>query len=126
MIPNIIDLKLDENNWNYVTIEAQDLATVNGIDAIEQHLNQRFKFFRGEYKHDLRRGIPYHDEFFKKRPNPVVIDTILKSVIIDTPGVIELLEFKLEIINSTRTLQVIFKASTDEGILDYSGNIPLG
>jgi len=125
MIPNVIDLKLDSDDWTSVIIETQDLGVVNGIDAIEQHLKQRLQFFRGEYGYDLTRGIPYHDEFFKKRPNPVVIDSILKNVILTTPGITELLKFELEIENSTRELNIIFKANTDDGILDYSGTIPL-
>jgi len=123
---DIVDLKLDENNWSCVVIENQDLGFVSGIESIRQHLKQRFQFFRGEYKHDLTRGIPYHDEFFKKNPNPVVMDSILKDVILTTPGVIELLSFSMEINNSTRILNIPFKVMTSEGILDYSGEIPLG
>lgn len=123
---DIVDLKLDTDDWNYVLIEGQDLATVSGIDAIEQHLRQRLQFFRGEYKHDLTRGIPYHDEFFKKNPNPIVMDSILKDVILETPGVIELLSFQLDLDESTRILSVTFKVDTDSGILDYTKEISLG
>jgi len=125
MIPNIIDLKLDPDDWTSIIIDAQDLDTVNGIDAIEQHLKQRLQFFRGEYKHDLTRGIPYHDKFFKKTPNPIVIDSILKDVILTTPGITELLKFTIELYSATRLLTVTFKANTDEGILDYTGTIAL-
>lgn len=123
---DIVDLKLDPNDWNYVLIEGQDLATVSGIEAIEQHLRQRLQFFRGEYKHDLTRGIPYHDEFFKKNPNPIVMDSILKDVILETPGVTELLSFQLDLDESTRILSVTFKVDTDSGILDYTKEISLG
>ncbi len=125
-MPDIIDLKIDTNNWDSILIENQDLATVSGIDAIEQHLHQRFKFFRGEYKHDLTRGIPYHDEFFKKNPSPIVMDAILKDVILTTPGIIELTEFFMDLSETTRILSVTFKAKTDFGILDYNEFIPLG
>jgi hypothetical protein len=121
----IIDLKLDSNNWSYILIENQDLATVSDLDAIEQHLKQRLQFFRGEYTFDLTRGIPFHDEFFKKNPNPIVMDTILKDVILTTPGVIEMLSFIIEI-NANRILNINFKVYTSYGELDYSGEIPLG
>lgn len=123
---NIVDLKLDPDNWNYILVEGQDLATISGIDAIEQHLKQRFQFFKGEYKHDYTRGIPYHDEFFKKNPNPIVMDSILKDVILDTPGVVELLSFTIELNDSTRILDINFKVDTDSGVLNYNGEIPLG
>jgi len=121
-----IDLKFNPNDWTQVVIESQDLAFVSGIESIRQHLRQRFQFFRGEYKHNLTRGIPYHDEFFKKNPNPIVMDTILKDVILTTPGVIELLSFSMELDNSTRILSIPFKVLTSDGILDYTGEIPLG
>ena len=123
---DIVDLKLDKNNWNYILIENQDLATVLGLAAVEQHLRQRLQFFRGEYKHDLTRGIPYHDEFFKKNPNPIVMDFVLKDVILTTPGVEELLSFSMELDDSTRILSIEFKVSTDYGNLVYSEDVPLG
>lgn len=123
---NIIDLKLDPNNWNYVLIENQDLATISDLDAIKQHLRQRLQFFRGEYAHDLTRGIPYHDEFFKKSPNPIVMDYVLKDTILTTPGVVELLSFSMDLNDSTRVLTIDFKVSTDYEDLVYSDDIPLG
>jgi hypothetical protein len=125
MLSDIIDLKLNPDNWSQVVIESQDLGTVSGLDAIKQHLKQRFQFFRGEYPQDLTRGIPYHDEFFKKNPNPIVVDTILKDVILTTPGIIELLSFSMELINIERFLEINFKANTTSGILNYTGKIPL-
>lgn len=126
MAGGIRDLKLDPNNWDHILIENQDLSTVSDLEAIEQHLRQRYQFFRGEYKHDLTRGIPYHDEFFKKNPNPIVMDTVIKDVTLTTPGIIELLLFKMELDNSERLLTIDIKVKTDVGILDYTGEIPLG
>ena len=123
---DIIDLKLDPTDWNYILIENQDLGIVSGIDAIKQHLRQRLQFFRGEYAHDLTRGIPYHDEFFKKNPNPIVMDYVLKDTILTTPGIIELLSFSMDLDDSTRTLNIDFKVSTNYGDLVYSDDIPLG
>lgn len=126
MAGGIRDLKLDPDNWDYVLIENQDLATVEDLDAIKQHVRQRLQFFRYEYKYDLTRGIPYHDDFFKKNPNPVVMDAILKDVILTTPGITELLSFSMVEDSTQRLLTVTFKADTDYGILDYSNDVPLG
>lgn len=123
---DIVDLKLDPDNWNYILIENQDLAVVSGLEAIRQHLRQRLQFFRGEYAHDITRGIPYHDEFFKKNPNPIVMDYVLKDTILTTPGVTELLSFSMDLNNSTRILNIAFKVSTDYGNLVYSDDVPLG
>lgn len=119
-----IDLKLDPITWDLV-IENNDIATVDGIDAIKQNLRQRLQCFRGEYRWNLTRGVPYHDEFFKKNPNPIVMDTILKNVILNTEGIIELTKFVLDFNSSSRILDIDFKCITIEGELDYSGEIPL-
>lgn len=121
---DIVDLKFNETTGD-LSITGQDIDFVYGVDAIRQHIRQRLSLFRGEYKYDLTRGIPYHDEFFKKNFNPVVIDTILKSTIIDTPGVIELVEFDLDFSDTTRELSLTFRATCDDGVIDYSDVISL-
>lgn len=121
---DIVDLKLNETTWD-LSITGQDIDYVTGVDGIKQHLRQRHGLFRGEYPYDLTRGIPYNDEFFKKKFNPIIIDTILKSMIIDTPGVIELTKFKLDFNRSTRELLLDYKVTCIDGVIDYSGTIPL-
>lgn len=123
---DISDLKLDSTTWDIV-IENNDIQVVSKTDGIQQHLGQEFKMFKGEYPFDKTRGIPYHDEFFKKNYNPIVIDSILKNVIIDTPGILELNEFILDIDDATRILSMTFKAlSQYNEIINYSDYIPIG
>jgi len=121
---DIVDLKLNETTWD-VSLTGQDIDTVSGVEAIRQNYRQRLNLFRGEYPYDLTKGIPYHDEFFKKRFNPIVIDTILKNTIIDTPGTLELTKFNLSFSNSNRELSLTFKTICTDGIVDYSGTLPL-
>jgi hypothetical protein len=118
-MPDIVDLKFDEDTWDII-IENQDIQFVSGIDATKQYLRQRLGFFRGEDPFDLTRGIPYHDEIFKKRFNPIVIDSIFKEVILNTPGIIELNKFELDYDIGTRELNLVFKVITIEGIIDYT------
>lgn len=118
-MPDIVDLEFDETTWDIV-IENQDVQFVSGVDAIRQHLRQRLGFFRGEDPFDLTRGIPYHDEIFKKRFNPIVIDSIFKETILNTPGVLELNKFELDHNSATRELNLEFKVITTEGIVNYT------
>lgn len=113
------DLKLNPDTWDLV-IENFDLATVDGVDAIQQNLNQRLRTFLGEYFLDVRVGVPYFQEIFKKRFNPVVVDTAFKREIIYTEGIIELLSFNINIDTSTRELSLNTKVLTTEGVLKYS------
>jgi len=121
---DIIDLKLNETTWD-IYIENQDIQIVTGIDGVKQHLRQRLQMFKGEYYYDKTRGIPYHDYFFVKSPNPIIIDSILKKVVLDTPGITELLKFDLDFDRTTRELNIDFKAKADEEEMDYSGVITI-
>ena len=114
----IADLALN-SDWDiYVT--NRDLTTTSGASAVEQHLGQRLKEFQGEWFLELRDGVPYHQEFFKKDINPTVIDYVLKMVIIETPGILELLEFELDFDQANRELNLTFRAKSYDGIINYS------
>ena len=119
-----MDLLLDDSSWDLST-DAIDLLLVDQADAICQHLAQRLKAFMGEWFLDLRVGIPYLQQVMVKSPDPVVLDTVFKTEIIKTPGIVELLEFDLRIDAGTRVLQLAFKALDDTGaIITYSEVLP--
>lgn len=114
----IADLALDDD-WD-VYLSNRDLATVSGVDGIQQHLIQRLREFQGEWFLELRDGVPYHQEFFKKNFDPVLIDYVLKVKIIETPGILELLEFEMDYDNVARELSVTFRANSYDGEINYS------
>lgn len=119
-----MDLLLDDTIWDLST-DATDLLLVDQADAIRQHLAQRLKTFMGEWFLDLRVGIPYLQQVMVKSPDPVVLDTVFKTEIINTPGIVELLEFDLRIDAGTRVLQLAFKALADTGaIITYNEVLP--
>lgn len=90
-----------------------DLSLVVDTEEIAQRLRQNLKFFFGEWFLDTRQGIPYYEQILKKNPNPVVVDSIFKSVIAKTDGVLELTEFSLDV-SAERTLTLQFKAKISE------------
>ena len=119
-----MDLLLDDSTWDLVT-DATDLQLVKGAAAIRQHLAQRLKTFLGEWFLDLRKGVPYLQQVLVKNPDPVVLDSMFKSEIIHTPGIVELLEFDLRLDAGLRQLQLSFKAADDTGaIISYSEVLP--
>ncbi len=118
-----MDLSLDDN-WDLVT-DATDLLLVDAAEAIGQHLAQRLKTFAGEWFLDLRVGVPYLQQVLVKNPDPVVLDSIFKSEIINTPGIVELRQFDLRMDAAARQLQLSFKAVIDTGaVISFSEVIP--
>jgi len=101
-------------------LEDGDLIMTDGIEAIQQHLAQRLRTFLAEWFLDRRVGVPYYEQILIKNPNPSALDTIFKSVILNTPGIQELLEFDIQIDDQTRELTLEFRANTIDGEIDFT------
>mgnify|MGYP000170257016 CR=1 FL=1 len=96
------------------------LNLVDGVDAVTQLLNQRLKFFYGEWFLNLDSGIPYFEKVFQKNPNPSVLDSLFKRVILGTPGILRLLEFQMTLDTTKRTLAVKGKAVSTTGNVNFN------
>ena len=116
------DIALDDNGD--IQISGSDLTLTTGVDAIKQHLSQRFRMFYGEWFLDMERGVPYFQQVLKKNPDSVIMDSIFKSTIINTPGVIQLTEFNLDVDSATRQLSLSFKAICSDGEVSFEETIP--
>jgi len=112
------DLELDDNGDIFV--ENGDLSMTMGVDAIAQCVSQRLKTFLGEYFLDSREGIPWIQQILKKGADPVIIDSVIKRTIVQSPGVLQITEFSLLIDRSTRELQIQFKADSVDGEIEFS------
>ena len=113
------DLKLSQTT-NDLELLNGDLQLTSSDDAIRQHIVQRLKTFLGEWFLDLSVGVPYFQEILKKNPNAQVVDGIFKQTILDTPGVVELLEFELDFEAASRKLKVNCSIRTQDGVIDFS------
>ena len=117
------DIQVDSTTED-IEINGNDLVLTAGVEAIQQHLSQRLKTFLNEWFIDKRIGIPYFEHILRKNFDPVVVDTLFKREIVNTPGVLELLAFEADLDKSTRTLQLTFRARTSEGVLNFSEVLP--
>lgn len=112
---------MDENGD--FAVRNGDFYFVEGVDATIQFLNQRLRLFLAEWFLDETKGIPYFDEVFIKNPNPIVLDSIFKTTIIETPGVLELLVFNMDIDSARRKLTVSGRIRALDGEADFSETI---
>lgn len=100
-----------------------DLALVNGDlvflrggpEEVRKRIEQRLRFFRGEWFLDTRKGIPFVQNVLVKNPNTGAIGAMLRRAILTTPGVLELRQFSLTFEPSLRTLSLTFNARVDGG-----------
>lgn len=92
-----------------------DLSTVDEIDFVRQSLAIRLQFFHSEWFLDLSKGIKFYDFVFVKTPDLDLIASVMKTTILETPDVLELLDYKQTLDSAKRKLEMTFKVSTTFG-----------
>lgn len=122
------DIALDTTDADIDTQGGTGLRLVEDTDAIRQHLLIRLRFFKGEYFLDQRRGIPYFQKILIKAPGLVVIRTIYREAILETPGVIEITRFDLNFDPVERRMRLDFTCTvtTSDEPLDFSEDFIIG
>jgi len=116
-----MDLKLDETTDDIEVID-NDVSLTSGLESKRQHLMIRISTFLGEWFLDTSLGVPYYRDILLKNPNFLSVSAAFKTVILDTPGILELLEFELEFVAS-RVLNFDFKCLSEDGEIDFSSLI---
>lgn len=111
----MISRALDSNNDIFVQRRA--IALVSDGAEVVQHVRSRLLFYLGECSWAVNTGVPYFTRVFIKPMNLAEVESILKSVIILTPGVQKLLDFKMSFNSTTRQLAVAFEAETTYGVV---------
>ena len=112
------DLQLD-SDFDLDLVEG-DLALIEGLDAIRQHVRQRLQLFLGEWFLDITVGVPYFQNVYVKNPNFIVVEALFRDRVLSTPGIDEVNSFDFDYDNNTRQLSVSFAATTINGDLNFS------
>lgn len=113
----IIENAADPNFGDLETTAQNQLVLVRGQEEIRQHSAQRLRTFFGEWFLDLFIGIPYLQEIFEKGVDLNNLDSIFINEILQTPGIVRLLEFDLDIPDlGSRKLEVDYAAQTNESL----------
>ena len=107
-------------------IENNSLVEIDGMEAIRQHMTIRFQIFLGEWFLDTSIGVPWFRDVLVKNPSFNVVMQVLKDVILDTPGVLQIITFEFDYTEGTREVSLDFQALTTEGVLDFSQIVELG
>jgi len=117
------DLKLNSNND--LVIENNDFVFLEGVDYVKQKLSRDLKTFLGECFMDTTIGIPYFQEIFIKGTTINRIAAIYKAAILQTFGVIEILDFNMDYNNANRNLIIDFLVNSEEGTIKISEEIAI-
>jgi hypothetical protein len=110
----MIDFALDPLT-NDLVFREFDFDLVDDTKQIMQNLAIRLRFVLGEWYLDITQGIPYYEEFFRKNPNQIQIESILKQEIVQTRGIVELISFEADFDKRRRIFSVKFSARSISG-----------
>jgi len=113
-----MDIKLSETTGD-IEITDNDVTLTSGLDSKRQHLMIRISTFLGEWFLDTSIGVPYFRDILIKNPSFAAVSAAFKAVILNTPGIIELVEFNLEF-NTNRQLDFDFKCISEDGEINFS------
>ena len=90
-------------------------------NEVLQHVRTRLLTYQAEWFLDTSEGVPYLQRILIKPANLSATESVIKSEILQTPGVDSLSAFGLEFNKTTRTLNINFTARTTFG--DVSGTL---
>lgn len=111
--------QLDQSTGD-LQIANNSLSLTTGREAIRQHLQCRFRLFLGEWFLDTDQGVPWFRDVLIKQSSFAVVKEILKTVILDTPGVISITVFDFDYDGTTREATLTFSCLTEEGVIDFT------
>lgn len=109
---------LDANND--IFLQDGQIHRISEAPETIQQIRSRLLFYLGEWFLDATGGVDYFGIVFVKPVNLSLIESELKSTIINTDGVLELNEFELDYDSTTRKLIVDFEAETIFGTINVN------
>jgi hypothetical protein len=112
------------NAANDLLLEGSRIATVTEGAQVAQAVRTRLRFYLGEWFLDTAAGVPWFQEILTKPANLSNAENRIKSEILGTEGVKELVKFSLTFDKRTRKLTVTFSATTIYGEI-FADNVYL-
>lgn len=88
---------------------------IGGVDEAIQRLRVRFLFFLGEWFGDQLLGVPYFEHVLIKQPNLILVRSLWRQLILDTPGIVRLDRLTESYDPKIRELRPVFEAVFEDG-----------
>jgi len=111
---------LSFNNITGLNVVNNDLIVITGINALKEKLEERLRFFLGEWFLDTTQGVPYLQEIFEKPVDTGLITSILTGEISKEEDVISVNETQALFEKDTRQFTYSATVETSFGSLSLS------
>lgn len=99
---------------------------IGSSDEVIQRLGVRFKFFLGEWYLDQLLGVPYYEHVLIKNPNLILVRSLWRQLILDTPGITGINRLTESYDRVARELRPVFEAVFEDGtVITDSDVLPI-
>lgn len=114
-----IDVEGDLDIQNGQLVLVGDLFATQQRE-IKEHIEQRLRTFFGEWFLDTTLGIPYLEEVFTKPVDVSFIESLFIQEILETPGVVRIQDFNMDLDKETRNLIVTpLRIESTAGVINF-------
>ena len=108
------------NEYSDIYVESGDLPLLTGIDELTQLTAQVLRSFQGDWFLDLDLGMPYYQTIFEKATSISDVEGIFLDTISKISGILDITKFDADFDPATRSLNIIFTATTTDGLLNFN------
>lgn len=97
---------LNDNHDMFVDLASNEVARVAGLEQVRQSIKTRLLFFLEEWFLNETVGVPWFQTIYQEPVNVPISEAIIKKEILETPGVIELLNLRLSFDSANRLAKI--------------------
>lgn len=105
-------------------ISGNVLSLTDGKQEVLQLIRDNLRFFQGEEPLNPTLGVPYFQQILDKATPIKTSEAILKQVVQNTDGVIDVLGFTLVLDPNTRKATVSFSVTSEDGPITATESFP--
>lgn len=110
---------LNDNHDMFVDLASNEVARVAGLAQVRQSIKTRLQFFLAEWFLNETVGVPWFQTIYQEPVNIPISEAVIKKEILETPGVIELLNLRLAFDNKNRIIKIEgYTARADSGLIN--------
>lgn len=114
--------RIDPETGDIITSGRQFITGRNSQEEIRQTIITRLRLFSGEYFRNINDGTPWFQVILEKRTTNEAREAVLRRRLIETPGVLQLVEFQSDFDIDSRKLTVTAEVLTEHGLVSIRTN----
>ena len=110
---------LNDNHDMFVDLASNEVARVAGLEQVRQSIKTRLQFFLAEWFLNETVGVPWFQQIYKEPLNIPLSEATIKKEILETPGVLELLNLRLAFDTTNRLSKIEgYTARAESGLIN--------